>query len=96
MKNVSKQIRKLKRFLAEALNRLRIILKTADTLLSNIRGEWRIPEDAIATIARAILADATAFFATDRGKAEFETWKRQQNGKEESSQSSVSHDKKLA
>ena len=67
----------------------------AGRLISDIRGEWKIPYDVIATIARAILADATAFFATDKGKAEFEAWKLQQKEPKESVKNTVSDSKKV-
>ena len=67
----------------------------AGRLISDVRGEWRIPDDVIATIARAILADATAFFATDKGKAEFEAWKLQQKEPKESVKNTVSDSKKV-
>jgi len=46
-------------------------------LLSNIRGEGWIPDGVIKTIAKAVLADAGAFFATEEGRAAFEDWKRE-------------------
>ena len=67
----------------------------AGRLISDVRGEWRIPDDVIATIARAILADATAFFATDKGKAEFEAWKLRQKEPKESVKNVVSDSKKF-
>ena len=50
-----------------ALN-LEYLLYMTRKLLSNIRGEGRIPDGVIKTIARAVLADAGAIFATEEGR----------------------------
>ena len=72
-----------------ALN-LEYLLYMTRKLLSNIRGEGWIPDGVIKTIARAVLADAGAFFATEEGRAAFEKWKKereeQRKAKEQSDQ----------
>ena len=66
------------------------LLYTTRKLLSNIRGEGWIPDGVIKTIARAVLADAGAIFATEEGRAAFEDWKKereeQRKAKEQSDQ----------
>ena len=57
-----------------------MLLSALDYVLTNKKGESTLPDDVIKIFARALFADAVAFFGTEKGRAEFEEWKRE-NGK---------------
>ena len=59
-----------------------MLLSALDYVLTNKKGESTLPDDVIKIIARALFADAVAFFGTEKGRAEFEAWKRE-NGKKQ-------------
>ena len=64
----------------------KLLLSALDYVLTNKKGESTLPDDVIKIIARALFADAVAFFGTEKGRAEFEAWKRE-NGKKQKGES---------
>ena len=55
----------------------KLLLSALDYVMTNKKGESTLPDDVIKIIARALLVDAVAFFGTEKGRAEFEEWKRE-------------------
>ena len=47
-------------------------------VMRNTRAESRIPDDVICNIARYLLPNIIAFFESEKGRAEFEQWKTEQ------------------
>ena len=40
--------------------------------------KWNIPKHELETLARCFLSDIQAFFETEEGRKEYETWKEEQ------------------
>ena len=52
------------------------IIKRIDELLRDNRGECEIPDELIKEIARCLIPDIVKFLESDKGKKEFEKWKK--------------------
>lgn len=58
---------------------MRYLLYFLKKILSDITAECRISDEAVESIAKCMLDDIAAFFATEEGKKEFEEWKTKQS-----------------
>lgn len=47
-------------------------------ILTDMHGGWEIPLEELEAIADVILPSIIKFFSTEEGRAEFETWKKEQ------------------
>ena len=52
------------------------IIKHIEELLRDNHGECEIPDDLIKEIARCLIPDTIRFLESDKGKEEFEKWKK--------------------
>ena len=47
-------------------------------ILTDMHGGWEIPREELEAIADVILPGLIKFFSTEKGRAEFEAWKKEQ------------------
>jgi len=52
------------------------IIKRIEKLLQDNHGECEIPDELIKEIARCLIPDVIRFLESDKGKEEFEKWKK--------------------
>ena len=52
------------------------IVKRIEELLRDNHGECEIPDEVLKEIARCLLPDIIKFLESDKGKEEFEKWKK--------------------
>ena len=55
------------------------IIKRIEEVLRNNQGECEIPDELIKEIARCLIPDIIKFLESDKGKKEFEKWKKTHN-----------------
>ena len=55
------------------------IIKRIEELLRDNHGECEIPDELIKEIARCLIPDIIRFLESDKGKEEFEKWKKTHN-----------------
>ncbi|MBR5870251.1 MAG: hypothetical protein IKZ09_04375 [Clostridia bacterium] len=53
------------------------------SILLDKHGGWEIPKEELEAIADVILPSIIKFFSTEEGRAEFETWKKEQEQQKE-------------
>ncbi len=66
----------------EVQNKVNEIVKRIEDLLSSNNGECDIPDDLIKEIARCLIPDVIKFLESEKGKDEFEKWKKEQHKNE--------------